>query len=209
MTSINGDNNALFIHVPKAAGSVMEVSPWLGGAGHRPALDVQQGMHPSRWESFFKFAFVRNPLDRLVSAYFHFVQKPRKAGEFAEYQVCYMQIKEHHARYASGPLEGFPEFIQQFDLEHLQKTINHFRPQVYFVCDQQGSLLLDFLGRVETLDKDWETVCGLAGQPHLPLARRNATVHRPWQDYYTPELRRLAVALYYYDADVLYPELWE
>ena len=209
MTSISFENRVLFVHVPKAAGSVMERLPWVGGRGHQPAMLARRSVVPGGWEYLFKFAFVRNPLDRLVSSYFHFVQKPVKPDESSEYQQTYQALKAHHALHADAPLEGFPEFVLTDKLEELMRTINHFRPQVYFVCDPEGHVILDFVGRVEQLDKDWEEVCRRAGQEHTQLPRTNVTRHRPWGDYYpTLELRRRVLSLYYWDVDVFYPELW-
>ena len=41
---------------------------------HMPAKEVKSYVHESVWQSYFKFAFVRNPFDKVVSGYFWFNQ---------------------------------------------------------------------------------------------------------------------------------------
>ena len=61
--------------------------------------------------------------------------------------------------------------------------------QVNQLCDRDGKLLMDFVGKLENLDADWATVCERIGIPHVALPRKNVSVKRPYTDYYTPELR--------------------
>ena len=61
----------IFIHVPKVAGtsierSIFETNKWL--IGHVKASDYIR-IDKNKFESYFSFGFVRNPYDRVVSAY--------------------------------------------------------------------------------------------------------------------------------------------
>jgi len=51
---------------------------------HMPAVDARRALEPAVWSSYFKFAFERNPFDKIVSAYYwRFPQEPRPSlGEF-------------------------------------------------------------------------------------------------------------------------------
>lgn len=57
------------------------------------------------------------------------------------------------------------------------------------LCDRQGRMLMEFVGRLETLDDDWRTICGRIGIPYERLPKKNVGQRRPYTDYYTPELR--------------------
>ena len=85
------------------------------------------------FDRFFKFGFVRNPWDWQVSLY-HFIRQ--RASH-----------PQHDLVLAMG---GFPEFlkwrVESFSPENLQNT---------FLADAEGRLLVDFIGRFETLREDF------------------------------------------------------
>lgn len=51
---------------------------------HMPADEARRAIDPAVWSGYFKFAFERNPYDKIVSAYYwRFPQEPRPSlGEF-------------------------------------------------------------------------------------------------------------------------------
>ena len=49
---------------------------------------------------------------------------------------------------------------------------------------------MDFVGKLENLEADWQTVCERIGIPCQALQRKNATQHRHYQDYYDSESRQ-------------------
>jgi len=58
-------------------------------------------------------------------------------------------------------------------------------PQVDYVLDEDGTLLVDFIGRYETLAEDFETICGKIGIPTPPLPHLNrATERRQYREYF-------------------------
>lgn len=108
---------------------------------------------------YFSWGFVRNPYDRLVSVY-HSVVKT--VTEYAE---------------------TFERFV--LDLPRCPKNFVHVRKQVEFLCWPDGSVAVDFVGRFESLEDDWQKVCGHIGVSG-PLPKLNATNHGPWADEHTP-----------------------
>src|SRR5690606_33093610 len=102
---------------------------------------------PLQFAEYFKFAFVRNPWDRVVSMY--------KWHGF--HQIC-----------------SFRSFVAHELTGWLWRNKHWFvRPQCDFVCDDDGRLLVDYVGRYETLQADFDVVCERLGLPPTPLPRVN------------------------------------
>ncbi len=175
MSAINHRSRVVFVHVPKTAGSSMEAVAWIGDAGHRTASTLRRRMKPAQWESYFTFAFVRDPVDRFLSAYYHYVRRQAKPNEPRIYAELHRMIQQLHAEAgADGPERLVMDLGLEFDLAHLVNHINHFRPQSFFVDED-----LDFIGRYEQLAADWRYVCQRAGHPHVELRHRNAAQRDP------------------------------
>jgi hypothetical protein len=123
------------------------------------------------WERYFKFAFVRNPWGRLVSWY---------------------NMGVRNRRYMAGHLHSvacdFADFLQEPDESY--EGIDRRRPQVDFICDAAGHCLVDFVGRFETLEADFATVCQRIGVA-ARLPHHNRTDPVDYRIYYTPALREL------------------
>ena len=61
---------AIFIHVPKCAGSAV-LDAWLGFQTGHVTAEQYRAADPAFYDSAYVFAFVRDPLARFVSAYDH------------------------------------------------------------------------------------------------------------------------------------------
>jgi hypothetical protein len=151
---------------------------------HDDIQTVRKRMPVEIFDRYFKFAFVRNPWDRLVSEYEFLLRKPTHG---------------RHARVKK--LGGFKQFIQM-------QIPRRNAYQINMLCDRQGTLLMDFVGKVENLQSDWRTVCERIGIEHQSLPHINVTQHRHFQDYYDDESRQLVaqhwsreIALFDYSFD--------
>lgn len=70
---VEKEKEIIFIHVPKCAGRSVRKAVGLPRDGHDRALWYK--FHdPEKFRRYFKFTVVRNPWDRLVSAYFYLRQ---------------------------------------------------------------------------------------------------------------------------------------
>ncbi len=220
----------LFVHIPKTAGqSVEHVFLALHGLdwstrealllrpnpdprrgpprlAHLTALEyVQYGyLSSEEFDAYFKFAFVRNPWARMVSLY-------------------------HHLSHGVG----FRDYVLgEFRNKVWREMYWFVRPQAEFVCDAHGRLQVDFLGRFERLQEDFEEVCQRLGLSPMPLPHVNrAQEHtqkrrwrwRPramvryvrqkgyrgpaprlprWQDYYDADTQALVASLYARDIEL-------
>lgn len=134
---------------------------------HDDILVAQRRMPAEKFDRYFKFAFVRNPWGRLVSEYEFLLKKPTHG---------------RHARVKK--LKGFKQFIQ------MQISRNDAY-QTNMLCNRQGDLLMDFVGKLENLQSDWQAVCARIGIPYRELPYKNVTQHRSFQDYYDNESKNL------------------
>jgi hypothetical protein len=166
----------LFVHIPKTAGMSIEQvflelvgltwntrAPLLLGRNDDPSLSPPRLEHlkageyvgrghlsAGQFDSYFKFSFVRNPWDRLVSEY-----------KYRGYPVK-IDFKTYLFKHLPAP--GWTD------------TYCHVVPQYDFLYDEAGKLLVDFVGRYESLQADFDTVCARIGIPPTPLPRVNRSL---------------------------------
>lgn len=106
-----------------------------------PEINVETALR----ESAFTFSFVRNPFDRLISAYQNKIVVPQKNGRLRE-----------HAGFAKDYCPTFEEFVLSI-CSHDPTAMNpHWRPQALNLSI--GLISYDFIGKMETFDADWAVV---------------------------------------------------
>ena len=140
---------------------------------HAKARDVQKELPPEVFNSFFKFAFVRNPWDLQVSMY-HFVLREPEAPRHAEVKAC-------------GSFDAFVEWVVK-TADPYPKGITKLQSEM--LADSQGKLLVDFIGYYETLSADYSRVCEKVGID-APLPHLNKSVHKDYRSYYNDRTRAL------------------
>ena len=113
---------------------------------------------------YFKFSFTRNPWSRIVSCYNSKIAD-NIIGKRARILSFYKGLK--------GGMP-FQDFILWLSTPEGQDDIadRHWISQHEFLCDENGDMICDFVGKYETLDADWESVCAKIGIAHQPLAQK-------------------------------------
>ncbi|HTW82733.1 MAG TPA: sulfotransferase family 2 domain-containing protein [Candidatus Sulfotelmatobacter sp.] len=145
---------------------------------HYPARVLREMVPAEVWSSYFKFTFVRNPWDFVVSSYFFlkktFSEDPRVAMEAID--VAYIMASV-----------DFTNFVRA------RKFMANSIGLLPHVTDQGGNLLVDFVGKVENIEADLAEICRRVGL-NIPLEHRNRSEHAQYREYYTDETRAIVAA---------------
>lgn len=182
-------HRCIFIHIPKTAGTSIAHALFHSGSRHVPCTEYERA-NPRKFRTYFKFAFVRNPWDRLFSAY-HFL----KAGGMGDVDRIWAQA--NLARY-----RNFEQFVYEWVSETNINSWVHFRPQIDFISDASGHIAMDFIGRMERIDTDFESICRQVGiNASLPRLNQTDKVH--YSEAYTTEMIEIVRKSYERDISLL------
>ena len=146
--------------------------------GHISTQQIRPVLGDTIFNSYGKFAFVRNPFDRFVS-------------------YCAFMTRDTDV-FRTEPLRYMKWVVRE------QKPVDHllYRPQHAMVTNANGGLELDIVGRNETMQASYDEICARLGMPSAALERVNSSQHRPWQEYYDRELVGLVSGLYARDLEL-------
>ena len=198
----------IFVHVPRTAGS--SISQVLGICGddnkgaltparpdmlyglvgnkvlqHLTARGVREKLGRDVYERYFKFTFVRNPFDRVVSTY-HVRKKllPHVKMSFRDFVLNRIPQRD------GGGLRTLFKSKAEKALE------DQFDAQYEYIFDEKGKGMVDFIGRYETVDADFKVICRRLGIPG-DLPQLNESVHERDYRLFYDEQTRAAVQAHY------------
>lgn len=188
----------IFVHLRRTAGNSIEAS--LGGIvlydrWFRRTLDWDNRLHRGR--SWYKrnrrghrihatAAEIRDRHPREFADYFRFsiVRNP-----WAQMASLYGRLHADDSRFT-----GFRDWLAAFPLA--EGTVP--QPSLY---DRDGRCLVDFVGRFERLQDDFDMACDLAGIPRRLLPRTNGSSGPPLEAIYDDDSIGAVERLYRHDID--------
>ena len=135
-------------------------------------------------DKYFVFVFVRNPFERLVSGWKSFLEKtpPYVHTDFK------MFIKNN-----DGKSWLTKDGLTQND---------HWSPLCHYVEYKDKNKFVDFIGRFENLNYDWEYVAKKINL-NTTLPKVNSSSHSYYRNYYDDEIKELVSEFYKRDFDLL------
>lgn len=183
---IDGRRKHTFLYLP------MELPK--GSKNYLPPILAQSD---NKFDDYFKFTFVRNPWSRMVSFYFHMLKRKWKGGG----------DKSALAESKSVQKISFRDWILGTKEYSFKSTILIY-PQLDWVTDQNQKIGVNFIGQLETFEKDFFYVCDkigmerpkkLAHKKKRRVYRGRPTMSRPYREYYDKETQSAVADVYQKD----------
>lgn len=229
MTFISNSQNFVFVHLHKCGGTSVEralcpqmrwndvvlgSSPYgeklqqiykaeFGLDKHSSAANIKEVIGCALWDSYFTFATVRHPIDRIVSYYSYI--KTFYLGLYRGFAIKLMYQLDQ-LKMVSPAMTKVPKLYDAFRWPGVvaglkSKSISEFIhsdecwasngtvPQFYRLADKDGGkLIVDYVSRLEDLNDDWDYICEKTGatQP-LPYANKSKRKYKNWREYFSLE----------------------
>lgn len=190
-----------FIYVPLSKVANSSILTAIASSTGEPDLDNQRGRQlvDLEWHKIsyskllssklFKFGFVRNPWDRIVSCYHDKIARWKDS----------IKTSPHFGVPTSMAFEEFVNWVANLvPNDHFYRD-PHFIPQ-HIILVKDGTLCVDFIGRFERLIEDWRFISikyGLRRLPHL-----NAQPRKHYSTYFNSHSRAIIDAHYRYDIEL-------
>ena len=147
---------------------------------HFHAYQIKFILGELEFSQYWVFSFVRNPWDREVSEYHYALRNPNH--------------RQHHA---VKNLADFDEFIDW----RFSTDIKNCKTQRSYLQDIDGKLLVDYVGKVHTLEADLERICKKLKIKKPDLERKNKSEHERYDRYYSTKTIEMVAKVYKEDVD--------
>ena len=137
---------------------------------HATAASVKRRIPANIWDGYFKFAFERNPWDKVVSFFFW------------NFRTVLPSVSEQEKR------KRFRIWLHR----------NTDKVRDYSAYTIGGDLAVDFLGQYEYLNRDYRHVLSRVGLPYesLPKLKGGARKDKAYRKYFTKSLKDLVGDVY-------------
>ena len=148
---------------------------------HRKHVLARQYSTTQYWKQYFKFSFVRNPWDKECSDY-HYHNK----GRLSRGEGAYKNLKEY------------------LQIPQAQPNHDNFywhSNQLRWLHSSNKKIEIDFIGRFESLQEDFNVACDKIGIPKQQLPHLNATKHKHYTEYYNDETIEMVAEKYAKDIE--------
>ena len=192
---ISREKKILFVHIQKTGGTsiakilkkfIPGVNEYLGTHDHASRAKNALG---GEYDSYYRFAFVRNPWDRLVSWYMMIKQKA---------EVIPSDKQNRLFEYVLNNSSDFEDFV--LNCTHTIDDVDGRKSFLYnqydYISDENGTLIVDFVGRYERYGSDLRAVLDRMGLRNVEIPHVNKSEHLHYSAYYTQRTRDIVAERY-------------
>ena len=195
----------IFIHIPKTAGTSISraLSPYVTERKLHKSRDSVLSGHITLRElrakkelqlDKFTFAFVRNPWERMQSLYHYTIKHGKRRGPGTEPRKWHKDIPRYEDMGLNRwIIKEMNPWINRYTSWH------HNRPHNKKKILQQVDWIdgeIDFVGRFETLQEDFNTVCDKINIPQSVLSHKMTTEHIHYTDEYNEKAKKKIARLF-------------
>jgi len=187
---INHHQNFIFVHIPKCGGTSIEsiFGSWankytqeyyhVGNDNQHKFINEILDTYPD-CDNYFKFTFVRNPWARFFSEYNYMIKESALDSKFS-----------------------FKDFCHNTSLLYKYSYPYHEKEQYEFIFDSNKNCLVDFVGRLESIQKDLDFICSEIKIPQVNLPHYySSTCSKSYIEYYDNETRQIVAERYAKDIE--------
>lgn len=150
--------------------------PNLKGVGHKSAQQIKEEVGEKIWNSYFKFAFIRDPYERIISI---FSFKKRKEIH---------ELKENKKDNTINAIYNQNPFTKTFYHTRIQSFFK--KTQTYWIFDDNNNLMIDFIGSMNNLHNDLKYIFKKVGLPEYiekPIINKSIQIDN-YNKYYNNTL---------------------
>ena len=147
------------------------------------SIEQLNAYHPNL-DLYFKFAFVRNPWDRLVSLYSEKIVNHKKTINKIPYYKEFIGL-------------SFESFLDRIIYSDLESCIPHHRLQTHLMPLNK----MNFIGKLENFNKDIQVVLDHLKIKNCKIQRLNQSKHSHYSDCYNNRYKKLVESKYAEDIE--------
>lgn len=177
--------NVIFVHITKTGGTSLRAAlkfnrpnKDLGLKKHQTSRQIIELIGQEKWDQSFKFCFVRNPWDRMVSLY-NYMKKMKRSY------------------FVKNPNASFDFWLSGHLHKSKHKGLGKLT-QTEWISDQQGNIIVDYIGCFERLQEDFNIISSKLGFANELKHKNKGEYSKHYREWYSQKNMEL-VAEYFKD----------
>ena len=143
---------AIFIHIPKTAGSSIKKAFFGRYASDHSPAKREAKIYPKEWKTHYKFSFVRNPWDRICSIYHYYKFYEQKSNKRFRESLEGVDFEKFCELLCCDKL---PVEFSWLEIFNCNSDLGH----QYDWISINGEIAVDYVGKFENLRKNFKELC--------------------------------------------------